>query len=309
MRKRVSTLFFIVATMLWGLAFSAQKDAAVIPAPTVSAIRALLASLFLFLLMPLTDRLTKNGRRAYVGEAFLGFTRTELAGGLVCGIILGIATILQQLGLGEGTDAGKAAFITALYVVLVPIFSAFLGKKPRENVIISVIMAVVGFYFLCITPGASLAPSDFLVLMCALVYAVHIIVIDRFSPRCDGVRLSCVQFLVAFVISGIMALIFDMPLSLSLIGSKLPSLLYLGICSGGIAYTLQIIGQRDTDPAVASVLLSLESVFGVIGGALLLGESMSPREYIGCGIVFIAVLLSQIDPIELIKNRRNDNHT
>ncbi|MBP3583069.1 MAG: DMT family transporter, partial [Clostridia bacterium] len=189
----------------------------------------------------------------------------------------------------------KAAFITALYVVMVPIISQLLKKTAPINVYISVAIAVVGFYFLCIKDDLTLELSDTLVLICALIFALHIIVIDIFSPRCDGVRMSCVQFAVAFVLNGVLMLVFDMPLDLRAIGSALPALLYLGICSSGIAYTLQIVGQRDANPAVASIILSLESVFGVIGGAIVFGEVLSLREYVGCAIVFLAVILSQLD--------------
>ncbi len=281
--------------MLWGFAFSAQKEAAAVPAFVVGAVRNIFATVFLLLVIPVLDRLSGNGRRLISRKKPLDFTRSEIVGGIITGTILTVASAFQQTGLGDGTDAGKAAFITALYVVIVPLIYMIFGKRSPLNVWISVGIAVVGFYLLCIKDNFTVSFSDALVLICALIFALHIIAIDRYSPRCDGVRMSCVQFFFAFILNLILALIFDMPADLSLIGEALPSLLYLGICSSGIAYTLQIVGQKNVNPAVASVILSLESVFGVIGGALFHGEIMSAREYIGSAIVFIAVILSQLD--------------
>lgn len=300
MKKRLSTLLLIIATVIWGFAFISQKQAAVIPALTVGAARSFFASAFIFLMIPLMDILTKNGRGFSGGKGLFDFNKSELLGGLIAGVIMTVATAFQQYGLSE-TDAGKAAFITALYVVFVPILSTILGKKPSLLSIISIPIAVVGFYFLCMKPGDTLNISDMLVLVCAIVFALHIITIDRFSPSCDGVRLSFIQFLVAFILNTVLAFIIDGGVDISGCISVLPSILFLGVCSSGIAYTLQILGQQEIDPTVASMILSLESVFGVIGAALFLGERMTLREYIGCAIVFIAVLLAQINPADIKK--------
>ena len=295
MKSKISCILFVLAAMLWGFAFSAQKEAAAVPAFTVGAVRNIFATIFLLLVIPLLDKLSANGRRLISKSKPLDFTGYELIGGIICGAILTIASAFQQVGLGEGTDAGKAAFITALYVVIVPLIYLLFGRRSPFNVWISVGVAVVGFYLLCIKEDFTLSFSDALVLICALIFALHIIAIDRFSPKCDGVRMSCIQFFSAFVFNLILALIFESPMDFNIIGAALPSLLYLGICSSGIAYTLQIVGQKHVNPAVASVILSLESVFGVIGGALFHGETMSLREYFGAAIVFIAVILSQLD--------------
>ncbi len=296
--------------MLWGFAFSAQKAAADLPAFTLGALRSVIAVLFLAAVIPFLDKFTKNGRKLLNEKKRPDITRAELIGGIVAGAILAIASAFQQTGLGEGTDAGKAAFITALYVVIVPIISLVFGKRPPLNVYISVVIAVIGFYFLCIKPGTMLVFSDLLVLICALIFAMHIIAIDRLSHGCDGVRMSLVQFATAFVINTILALIFEMPLNTALIVDRIPAILYLAIGSSGIAYTLQIVGQKNVDPTVASILLSLESVFGVIGAALFLGERMSLREYFGCAIVFFAVILSQLEFKSIkAKTTRNNNNT
>jgi len=291
---------FLIATIIWGFAFVAQKAASEIPAFTIGAIRSVMAALFLLGIMPLTDRLTKNGRRFLTAKKALDVNSSELIGGVILGVILVIASACQQIGI-EGSDAGKVAFITGLYVVIVPIVSSFLGKKPGLNAILSVPVAVIGFYFLCLGPNVSLELSDLLVLMCAVIFSFHIITVDHFSPKCDGIRLSLVQFTVAFILNTIIALVFEPPIDSVIIRENLPSLIYLGIMSSSAGYTLQILAQKDADPTVSSVFLSLESVFGVIGAAVILGEKMSRREYLGCAIVFVAIFISQFDIFEFIK--------
>ena len=295
---------FLVATAIWGFAFVAQKAASEVPAFTLGAIRSILAAIFLLAMIPLMDRVTKNGRRLITEKKTLDISRDELIGGSILGVILVIASACQQIGI-ETTEAGKTAFITALYVVIVPIISSFFGKKPHLNAIISVPIAVIGFYFLCLKPGASLEIPDLLILMCALVFSFHIITVDHFSPKCDGIRLSLVQFTVASLLNGVIALIFEPRVEMSVISSELLSLVYLGMLSSGIAYTLQILAQKNAVPTVSSIFLSLESVFGVIGAALILEEKMSEREYIGCAIVFVAILISQVDFIELVERAKS----
>ena len=292
----------LVAAAIWGFAFSAQKAAAHVPAFTLVFARSLLGAIFLFFLIMVLDRALKTGRRL-VSKKGLDFNKTELIGGTLCGIVLSLASVLQQSGIGSGTDAGKAAFITALYVVLVPVFSLVLKKRAPINAWISVGIAVVGFYLLCIKGDFSLEFSDALVLLCAVVFTTHILVIDRFSPRCDGVRMSCVQFAVVTVVSLVCAIFFEQPVSLDGITSAIGPILMLGIGSSGIAYTLQIVAQSNLNPTVASIVMSLESVFGVVGSAIFLGETMSTREYFGCAIVFTAVVLSQLDFSSLKKNK------
>ena len=280
--------------MIWGFAFVAQKAAVVLPPFAVCAIRAGIASLFLMAVIPLTDKITATGRKFYTKRG-LDLNKREIVGGIVIGIILTVSSVLQQAGLSD-TDAGKAAFITTLYVVLVPIFNSFLGKKPGVNVIIGVPVALLGFFFLCIKPGIGIAPSDLLVLGCAFVFTFHIIGVDRLSVGCDGVRLSLVQFIVSFILDMVLSLIFEGVVSGELIMSVLPSLIFLGIGSSGIAYTLQIVGQKHADPNVSSLILSLESVFAVIGASIVLGERMSPREYLGSALVLLAVFMAQTEP-------------
>jgi drug/metabolite transporter (DMT)-like permease len=261
------------------------------------------------------DKVQKNGRHLFCPQKISGgvsarrfgldFNKTELFGGFVTGCVLVAASALQQFGMGEGTDAGKAAFITALYVLIVPLIYLLFGKKSPLYVWISVAIAVVGFFLLCVKDNLSVEASDIIVLICSVLFSLHIIVIGYFSPKCDGVRFSCIQFLTAFVISTPITLICDGAPDVSLVMQFIPELLYYGVCSGGIAFTLQVLGQGmpDVNPAVASIILSLESVFGALGGAILLGEVMQPREYIGCAVVFAAVILSQVDVITPVKNK------
>ena len=306
MKKYFSSFLMLIAAAIWGFAFSAQKAAADVPAFTLVFARSLLGTVFLFFLIMVLDKLMKNGRRL-VSKKGLDFTKVEIIGGVACGIVLSAASVLQQSGIVNGTDAGKAAFITALYVVLVPVFGLVLKRRSPINAWISVAIAVVGFYLLCIKDNLTLEASDALVLLCAIVFTIHILVIDHFSPRCDGVRMSCIQFAVVTVVTLVCSLIFESPINLPSIGAALGPIMMLGIGSSGIAYTLQIVAQRNVNPAVASVIMSLESVFGFLGGAIVLGETMSTRQYIGCAIVFAAVLLSQLDFTSLGKKKSAQN--
>ena len=294
MKKHISSLLFFITSIVWGFAFAVQKQLSVLPVFTIGAIRGFLAGAFLFAAIPLMDKILKRERK-FISKSGLDFTKTEIVGGIACGIVLAIGSALQQSGLSSGTDAGKAAFISALYVLIVPIISLIGGKRSPLNVWFAVGIAILGFYLLCVNGDFRIEISDLLVLLCALVFAFHIIVIDRFSPKCDGVRMSCIQFFTVFVVSAPLALIFEGLPNTDTLVSILPGLLYYGVCSGGLAYTLQIIGQSDADPAVASIILSLESVFGAIGGAILLDEVMELKEYIGCGVVFIAIIIAQLD--------------
>ena len=293
MKKYLSPLLLTLAALIWGIAFVAQKAAAEIPAFTLLAARSIIATLVLVPIVVLFDKLKKSGRSLFsVGGSAL--TKKELIGGIVSGVFLFIASALQQVGIA-GTDVGKASFITALYVLIVPIYALIFGKKSPLSTWIGVIISIVGFYLLCIKEDLSIMPADLLVLLCAVVFAIQIMSIDHFSKDSDGVRLSLVQFFTVTVISTVAALIFESPISFSAIGAVMPEILYLGIGSSGIAYTLQILGQKNTHPAVASIILSLESVIGAIASAIILGERMSAREYVGAAIVFVAVVISQID--------------
>jgi drug/metabolite transporter (DMT)-like permease len=301
-KKIIPPLMLVLAAMIWGFAFSAQKSAERVPAFTTGAVRSLFAFVFLIITVIAFDKINNTGRRLFSKEKIIDFNKTEIIGGAVCGVILALATFFQQNGMNMGADAGKASFITALYVVLVPIYALALRKKAPLNVWIGIAIAVVGFYFLCITGKFTILTCDLWVLICSLMFPIHILVIDTFSPRCDGVRMSCVQFFFCMLTNLLFALIFERGTPVAVVFDSFLPLLYLGICSSGIAYTLQIIAQKRVNPAAASILMSLESVFGVLGSAILLGETMSRREYLGCAIVFLAVIISQID-FKILKHK------
>lgn len=302
MKKYIGPLLLLITALIWGFAFPFQKEAAEIPPMTLNAVRSFVAVLFLLPMIPVMDRVRHTGRRLFVGGR-LDFTRREWIGGALCGLVLSAASSLQQLGFHEGADAGKTAFLTALYVVIVPLLGLFLGKRVGARLWVSIGIAVGGFWLLCIKDGFTIASSDLILLLCALVCALHILTVDHFIGGCDGVRMSTLQFFFVFLFTGVMGLIVEGVPDLSLIAEHVFPILYLGVGSSGIAYTLQILGQRSTNHALASVLMSLESVFGALGGALVLGEVMTPKEYFGCAVVFIAVLIAEVEiPIQKKQN-------
>ena len=287
---RNSLLLLLTAT-IWGTAFVAQSVGMEhVEAFTFTFARSIVGGIVLIPCIWFLRWL--KGRES--GESVTAAGRVEWIGGICCGLALCAASNFQQIGIAY-TTVGKAGFITALYVVIVPIMGLFFKKRVSFVVWICVVLSVIGLYLLCMTEGSlTLAYGDLLVLICAILFSVHIMVIDHFSPQGDGVVMSCIQFFVCGIVSGIIMLFVETPTIENIMAAAMP-ILYAGVLSSGVAYTLQIVGQKHVPPAAASILLSLESVFGVIGGALFHGEVMSKREYLGCVIVFAAVILSQID--------------
>lgn len=287
-----SSLIALMASVIWGFAFVAQTRNT-LGTFTLNALRSLIAFLFLLPVIRIF-----SGKGPLLKEASPALTKRLWLGGVLAGIALAAASFLQQHGIDNGLPAGKAGFITALYLMLVPLLGLFLGRKTSVTVWIAVFLAVGALYLLCIREGFSVDIRDLFVMGAALMFAVQILLIDRFSPGINGVRMSCIQFLTVFVISVLAAWIFESGFSLPLLMENLFPILFLGIGSSGIAYTLQILAQQGGgDPAVVSVMMSMESVFSVVGGALILGERMQPREYLGCFIMLIAVLFTQLGPI------------
>lgn len=286
-------VFPILAAFIWGTAFVAQDLCAdSIGAFAFNATRYFIAVLALLVVILISDKVKKN-KPTLTAQEKKAANKQLWLGGLCCGAALAIASNFQQAGLVAGTDAGKAGFITALYVVLVPVFGLFFKRKVSLPTWFAVVLSVVALYLLCIKGDFSLAPGDLLVLVCAVCFAVHILVIDHFTAYCDGVKLSCLQFLFAGIISTICMFIFEDVDFAAILSCALP-LLYVGIFSCGVGYTLQILAQKDSNPTVVTILLSLESVFAVIAGAIILKQQMTVREYIGCAIMFAAVILAQI---------------
>ena len=304
LQKRNSCLLVLTA-LIWGIAFVAQSEGGDAVGPyTFNCIRCLIGSAVLVPVIMLLDKMGLTSKKPVTAAE----KKTLLLGGVSCGVILCIASNLQQLGIFFGSSAGKAGFLTACYILLVPILGIFLKKKCGWNIGVGVGLTLVGLYLLCMNGSLSLQFSDVLLLLCALMFAVHILVIDHFSPLVDGVRMSCIQFLVAGVLSAIPMFFVDMGHSAAGITAWAPALLtldawipilYAGILSCGAGYTLQIIGQQGVNPTVASLLMSLESVFSVLAGWVLLGEKMGAKELSGCALIFCAVVLAQIP----IKNR------
>ena len=303
-KKYISTALLFAAAIIWGFAFAAQDAASDVGAFTLGYARSIVAGIFLIGVVIAFDKLFATGRHLFSKNG-IDVNRTELIGGAIIGVVLVVASAFQQIGINSGTDGGKAAFITALYVILVPIYALALKKKAALNVWISIGIAVVGFYLLCIKEDLTIAPSDLLVIGASMIFPIHILTIDHFSPKCDGIRMSMVQFFTAAVLNFIIAIFSEGASEFSSVIPNLLPILFLGIGSSGIAYTLQIIGQKDVPPAAASIILSLESVFGVIGTALFLGQTLTPREYVGCAVVFVAVILSQVDVIAIVKKKFN----
>lgn len=294
-----NSLLLVLTALIWGIAFVAQREGGDAVGPyTFNCIRSLIGAV---VLLPVIKLL---GRRAAKQDTQTAADSKQLwLGGISCGVILFVASTFQQLGMYYGTTAGKAGFLTACYILIVPLLGLFLKKKCGWNIWVGVFVAVIGLYFLCLKDGFTVQLSDGLVLLCAFVFSIHILVIDYFSPRVDGVRMSCIQFLVCGILGIFPSICIDMQHSMvqaELVLSALGTwdawipILYAGIFSCGVAYTLQIVGQDGVNPTVASLLLSLESVFSVLAGMVILHETMSSREILGCVLVFAAVLFAQL---------------
>lgn len=288
--KIKSDLLLILTALIWGSSFVAQRAGMEYIEPfTFNGIRNYIGFLVLIpVILVFSKKETKKSCAASVATE----KKNLIIGGLCCGIVLFIASSLQQFGMVY-TSAGKAGFITALYIVLVPILGVFIGKKVRPILWLCVLIAVIGLYLLTIKDGFSISKGDFLVLLCAFFFAVHILVIDHFSPKVDGIKMSCLQFLVCGIISTPLLFIFESPDWTAIINCWVP-ILYAGVLSSGVAFTLQIVAQRNADPTVTSLLLSLESVFAVLSGMLILQERLSPKEILGCIIMFTAVIIAQL---------------
>lgn len=299
-RKVRNSILLVITAFIWGVAFVAQSAGGDAVGPyTFNCIRFLIGGTVLLPVILLLDKLKLSGRKPVTKSE----KKTLLLAGVSCGVILAASSLVQQLGLYYGTTAGKAGFLTACYILIVPVLGLFLKKKCGINVWIGVILALVGLYLLCMNDSFSLDFSDTLVLLCAFSFSFHILIIDHFSPLVDGVRMSCIQFFVAGIVCAIPMFFVEMGHSVTGIVNWAPALaswdawlpiLYAGVMSCGIAYTLQIVGQEGLNPTTASLLMSLESVFSVLAGWMILGEKMSAKELVGCGLLFIAIILAQI---------------
>lgn len=286
-KRMIGNGMLLLAAIIWGASFVAQVVGLDYVGPfTFLAVRSLLGSLVLLPVIALLDKGGISKKPASSGER-----KTLWLAGLFCGLFLFTACALQQVGLMT-TEAGKGGFLTALYIILVPVFGLFFKKKVSSWVWIAVILALIGLYLLC-AGDMTMGTGEILLILCAVAFTGHIMTIDHFSPYVDGVRLSCLQFFICGVICLVIALFTETITLDSLLQCWLP-IAYSGILSAGAGYTLQILGQSRTEPTTASLLMSLESVFSVLSGWLLIGERLSAAELTGCALVFVGVVLAQL---------------
>lgn len=290
MKKQLQgSLLLVLATLIWGSTFVAQSAGMDHIGPfTFLAIRNMMGAGFLFLLSFVTDRFIKDGKTSK--ERWNNPKLWKAA--LLCGTPLFVAAGLQQMGI-VSTDPGKSGFLTAMYIVFVPIFGIFLKRKPSKWIPLSVLLGVVGLYFLSCVGVTSVSISDLLLISCAIVYAIQILCIDMFATDIDSVRLNCLCCAITSLLATIVTVFTETP-TWEAVSSCWGALWYAGILSSGIAYTLQMVGQKHVEPSTASLLMSLESVFAVLSGWIVLGDLLSIWESIGCVLIFIAIMLSQI---------------
>ena len=293
-----NSLLLLLCSFIWGTAFVAQSAGSGMGAYSFLAGRSWLAVLVLIPTVMVFDAIRrKSGTDAKPKTA--AEKKKLLAAGFVCGTLLFAASAAQQIGITINPSTAKAGFLTAMYVVLVPVFGLFLGRKGSAQLWVSMVVAVLGLYLLCMKNGfGSIESSDWVLLSCAVLFSFQIMAVDHFAPQVDGVRLSLLQFFVVAVESTVAAFLFEAPTAAQFTENALP-IFYCGVLSSGVAYTLQILGQQDLNPAIASLIMCLESVFSALGGWLLLSQSLSAREAFGCALIFAAVVLAQL-PLEVL---------
>ena len=308
MSKRTKgNLLLLLTSFIWGSAFVAQSSGMDYVGPyTYNMARNVLAFLFLIPVIYVIGKekgVTDNaGSGTGIDDVASGEAnwksillpdRTTLVGGIYCGLVMAVASSLQQIGITM-TTAGKAGFITALYIILVPLMGVFIGKKIPRIIWFCVVLAMAGFYLLCVKEGFSISKGDILVLFCSVGFSVHIMTIDHFTSKgVDGVKMACIQFAVAAIVMTPVMFLLENP-SVSGLLSAWMTIAYAGILSSGVGFTLQIVAQKDTDPTTATLIMSLESVFAAVSGCLFLNEVLLPKEILGCILVFVAVILAQV---------------
>ena len=293
-----SSLILLLTATIWGVAFVAQSVGMEYIGPfTFNAIRCVLGGLVLIPVILVLKKKKETGAENQEKED----KKTLWAGGIACGVILCIASNLQQFGIMEAS-VGKSGFFTALYIVMIPVIGIFIGKRPGIKLWFCVALAVVGMYLLCMKDGRfTIERADIMLLLCALAFSFHILVVDYFSPKVDGVKMSCIQFFVCGVLSAVGMLFTETPDISNIQAAWLP-LLYAGLLSCGVGYTLQIVGQKGINPVIASLIMSLESVISALAGWVILGQVLSPKEILGCVLMFVAIIITQIP----IGNKKTD---
>ncbi len=294
-QRLIGPLLLLVTAIIWGTSFVAQEVGANggVGSFTYQAARNALGAFALLLVCICKDLWQK--RKGIYQPPTAASKKMLWLGGFGCGCLLCVATVLQQFGIAEvDTSPGKAAFITALYIVFVPVIALFLRRRSQPHVYLCVVVALIGLWLLCMS-GSSLTKGDFLVILCAVVFACHIVLVDVVAPHVDGVKLSCIQFSVAAILSAVGMLLIEEPDIHVVLQNWFP-IFYSGIFSAAIAYTLQILGQKHTQPTVACLLMSLESVFAVLTGMIMMPEQSpeSAREWIGMAVIFAAIIFAQV---------------
>lgn len=292
-------VILMITALIWGTAFVAQSVGMDYVGPfTFITARYIVGGLFLIPCIYLLDRINKKPVR----ESGKDDKKTLVTGGFLCGTVLFTASCFQQIGI-QYTTVGKSGFITALYIIIVPLLGILFKKRVSVKVWISVVISLIGLYLLCMNESFSISRGDFLILMCAFCFSIHILIIDKYSSLVDSVRMSCIQFFVAGLLGVIPMFIFENPQIKDMLNAC-SSILYTGIMSSGIAYTLQIIGQKYTSPVLATLIMSIESVFAALSGWIILGEVLSLKEYIGCCLVFSAIILAQLPDRKKIYSKK-----
>lgn len=286
-------IMLTLCSLIWGTAFIAQSVGAEYLEPlTFNCARSILAAIFLLPCFLIFDKLA--GRKLSLWGTEDAATRQRLLrGGVICGLALTIASLFQQIGMAY-TTVGKGGFITSLYIVIVPILG-MLFFKNKVSILqwLSVVIATVGMYFICINEAFTINQGDMYILICAFCFSIHILCIESVIQGLDGVRMSFIQFLTCSIVNGVLMFIFESP-SWNNLSLAWEAVAYAGIMSSGVGYTLQIIGQKHVSSVLASMLMSLESVFAMLSGWLLLGQVLTTRELWGCGLVFVAIILAQV---------------
>ena len=279
------TVILLITAFVWGVAFVAQSEGAKLVGPfTFLSLRSFLGGIVLLPFIAVRSQKTQADETTTGGK-------TLLLGGVLCGIALCVASYLQQAGI-EYTSVGNAGFITALYILIVPVLGLFFKRRVPAKLWFCIVVAVVALYLLTVKDGFSISAGDTMVMGCALVFSGHILLVDYFSPKVDGVKLACLQFFTVGVLSFLPMLLIERPSINAVLSAWLP-IAYAGVLSSGVGYTLQIIGQKYTRPAVASLVMSLESVFAVLAG-IAFGQIPSVKEGIGCVLMFAAIVFAQL---------------
>ena len=288
-------ILLLITTLIWGCTFVAQDLAMEIMGPCAfQAARSIIGSAVLIPVILLVDGLAKKKGTYRTPDKKEWITL--LIGGIVCGFLLCVASCLQTKGIELGTTAGKAGFITTMYIIFVPLIRLFTGKRIAPHVWLCVVLACVGLFLLCIDGNAGFAVGDIIVLICAAAFALQILAVDHFVPHVDCIKLSALQFFFSGIFSLIFMVMFEGAAEITKAPLAIGPILFAGVMSCGIAYTLQIVGQKYTEPTIASLIMSFEAFFATVSGALLLPDGMmSAREFVGCGIMLVAVILSQFN--------------